>query len=181
MKNHFSPLVLIIVFQFLFVTGFGQNRAPSCWLKYPDNFKGDIIINTVRVASPSPLYTYYCTMQWNAGMQNEEWRMKNAECRLQNGELNIRLNQSAELSAFDFQIIDLSGKILKTGKLKQRFIKRFYQISILILFLSPNYYFLFPNSWAISQNKVQNLPRIIHTMRMMPHTRLADNFYLSSI
>lgn len=27
------------------------------------------IINTVRVASPSPLYTYYCTMQWNAGME----------------------------------------------------------------------------------------------------------------
>ena len=44
-----------------------QNRAPSCWLKYDDSFRGDLLINTVRVVAPSPLYTYYCTMQWNAG------------------------------------------------------------------------------------------------------------------
>lgn len=47
--------------------GFSQNRAPSCWLKYQDNFQGDILINTLRVQSPSPTYTYYCALQWNAG------------------------------------------------------------------------------------------------------------------
>ncbi|MEN8122109.1 MAG: DUF3472 domain-containing protein [Bacteroidota bacterium] len=47
--------------------GFSQNRAPSCWLKYQDNFQGDILINTLRVQSPSPTCTYYCALQWNAG------------------------------------------------------------------------------------------------------------------
>ncbi len=46
---------------------FAQNRAPSCWLTYQANYPGDIIINTLRVAAPSPTYTYYCAMQWNAG------------------------------------------------------------------------------------------------------------------
>ncbi len=49
--------------------GISQNRAPSCWLKYQDSFQGDILINTVRVPAPSPTYTYYCTLQWNAGME----------------------------------------------------------------------------------------------------------------
>ncbi len=49
------------------VNSYSQNRAPSCWLNYQDNYKGDIIINTLRVMSPSPLYTYYCALQWNAG------------------------------------------------------------------------------------------------------------------
>ena len=39
------------------------------WLRYQDNYQGDILINTVRVKSPSPLYTYYCVLQWNAGQE----------------------------------------------------------------------------------------------------------------
>ena len=61
-------LVLFIVFV-LSYSGLSQNRAPSCWLKYKDDFQGDILINTVRVPNPSPTYTYYCTLQWNAGME----------------------------------------------------------------------------------------------------------------
>lgn len=52
-------------------------------------------------------------------MECRNGELEIAECRLQNGELNIRLNQSAELSAFDFRIIGLGGKILKTGKLME--------------------------------------------------------------
>ncbi|CAI8864927.1 DUF3472 domain-containing protein [Chryseobacterium sp. IT-36CA2] len=48
---------------------FSQNRAPSCWLKYHDSFQGDILVNTIRVDIPSPLYTYYCALQWNAGQE----------------------------------------------------------------------------------------------------------------
>lgn len=48
---------------------YSQNRAPSCWLKYQDFFQGDIIINKIKVKSPSPTYTYYCSLQWNAGME----------------------------------------------------------------------------------------------------------------
>jgi len=46
-----------------------QNRAPSCWLNYGDSFAGDIIMNQISVISPSPLYTYYCVLQWNAGQE----------------------------------------------------------------------------------------------------------------
>jgi len=60
---------LLIAFVLLSQLGFSQNRAPSCWLRYQDNFQGDILINTVRVQSPSPTYTYYCNLQWNAGME----------------------------------------------------------------------------------------------------------------
>ncbi len=60
--------ILLIVFG-LGQNAFSQNRAPSCWLKYKDSFQGDIIVNTVRVSAPSPTYTYYCTLQWNAGME----------------------------------------------------------------------------------------------------------------
>lgn len=65
MKHIILLLVAITVSQF----GFSQNRAPSCWLKYQDSFQGDILINTVKVQSPSPTYTYYCNLQWNAGME----------------------------------------------------------------------------------------------------------------
>ena len=61
-------LILIIAFG-LGQNTFSQNRAPSCWLKYKDSFQGDILVNTVRVPAPSPTYTYYCTLQWNAGME----------------------------------------------------------------------------------------------------------------
>ena len=44
-----------------------QNRAPSCWLHYQDNYPGDIVVNTLQVVAPSPTYTYYCALQWNAG------------------------------------------------------------------------------------------------------------------
>ena len=61
--------VFLLVLLTIGTTVNAQNRAPSCWLNYNDNFKGDLIVNTVRVANPSPLYTYYCTMQWNAGQE----------------------------------------------------------------------------------------------------------------
>ena len=44
-----------------------QNRAPSLYLNYQDEGQGDIIINTLRVQSPSPVYTYYCGLLWNSG------------------------------------------------------------------------------------------------------------------
>ena len=59
-----SLIILLFIISF---NGFSQDRAPSLWLKYQDNFQGDILINTIRVQSPSPLYTYYCTLAWNAG------------------------------------------------------------------------------------------------------------------
>ena len=59
----------ILLFLLIPFTILSQNRAPSTWLRYEDNFHGDIIINTARVKSPSPLYTYYCVLQWNAGME----------------------------------------------------------------------------------------------------------------
>lgn len=59
----------ILLFLFIPFTILSQNRAPSTWLKYKDHFHGDIIINSARVKSPSPLYTYYCVLQWNAGME----------------------------------------------------------------------------------------------------------------
>jgi len=49
--------------------GFSQNRAPSCWLNYQDHFQGDILINTLRVYPPSPTYTYYSALTWNAGQE----------------------------------------------------------------------------------------------------------------
>lgn len=61
--------ILILFATTLSQFGFSQNRAPSCWLKYQDNFQGDILINTVKVQSPSPTYTYYCSLQWNAGAE----------------------------------------------------------------------------------------------------------------
>lgn len=52
---------------FLFVASFtfSQNRAPSLYLNYQDNFSGDIIVNTLRVPSTSPMYTYYCSLLWS--------------------------------------------------------------------------------------------------------------------
>ena len=50
------------------MVGYAQNRAPSCWLNYYDNTPGDIIMTDLKIISPSPLYTYYCALQWNAGM-----------------------------------------------------------------------------------------------------------------
>ena len=44
-----------------------QNRAPSLYFNYQDEGQGDIIMNTLRVQSPSPLYTYYCGLLWNSG------------------------------------------------------------------------------------------------------------------
>jgi len=61
--------LVFVLFILWIQSGFSQNRAPSCWLRYQDNFRGDILINTVSVQSPSPTYTYYCTLQWNAGME----------------------------------------------------------------------------------------------------------------
>ena len=60
-------LAAILLVSLICNLSFSQNRAPSCWLNYQDNFQGDIIINTLRVYPPSPTYTYYCALQWNAG------------------------------------------------------------------------------------------------------------------
>jgi hypothetical protein len=68
MKN-MRYLLLLIIAVTLSQIGFSQNRAPSCWLKYQDYFQGDILINTLKVQSPSPTYTYYCALQWNAGAE----------------------------------------------------------------------------------------------------------------
>ena len=58
----------ILLIAFFNVHSIGQNRAPSLYLNYQDNHEGDIIINTLRVADPSPLYTYYCGLLWNPGL-----------------------------------------------------------------------------------------------------------------
>ncbi len=55
----------ILAFQ---INLFSQNRAPSLYLNYQDFEEGDIIINTLRVLDPSPLYTYYCGLLWNSGL-----------------------------------------------------------------------------------------------------------------
>ncbi|XP_071790132.1 uncharacterized protein [Asterias amurensis] len=45
-------------------------RAPSVWLRYEDRFAGDIIHQSVRIPDDgATLATYYCCMQWNAGME----------------------------------------------------------------------------------------------------------------
>ena len=60
-------IVLLMVFISMCKIGYSQNRAPSLYLNYQDEGQGDIIINTLRVESPSPLYTYYCGLLWNSG------------------------------------------------------------------------------------------------------------------
>jgi len=64
-----EKIIIFISILFSGIMGFSQNRAPSCWLKYQDFYQGDIIINTISVQSPSPTYTYYCALQWNAGLE----------------------------------------------------------------------------------------------------------------
>ena len=61
--------IILILCALIFQLGISQNRAPSCWLRYQDYFQGDIIINKIKVVSPSPTYTYYCSLQWNAGAE----------------------------------------------------------------------------------------------------------------
>ena len=64
---HNRTTVLLIIGLLAPLALLAQNRAPSLYLNYQDNEAGDIIINTLRVASPSPLYTYYCGLLWNGG------------------------------------------------------------------------------------------------------------------
>jgi len=64
-----EKVLLVVTFVLLSQLGISQNRAPSCWLRFQDNLQGDILINTIRVQSPSPTYTYYCALQWNAGIE----------------------------------------------------------------------------------------------------------------
>ncbi len=53
--NRFFILIIIILTQFSLVIKLtAQNRAPSVYLDYKDFYDGDIIINSLRVASPSP-------------------------------------------------------------------------------------------------------------------------------
>ncbi len=69
-RKHISMIRNILIIS-LFFSSFlllpAQNRAPSCWLHYQDNYRGDIVVNTLQVVAPSPTYTYYCALQWNAG------------------------------------------------------------------------------------------------------------------
>ncbi|MDO4224297.1 MAG: DUF3472 domain-containing protein [Bergeyella zoohelcum] len=63
MKKLFLGAMLSVV-----QLAFSQNRAPSAYLRYPsETAAGDIMVNKVSVHAPSPLYTYYCNLQWNAG------------------------------------------------------------------------------------------------------------------
>ncbi|MCB9283887.1 MAG: DUF3472 domain-containing protein [Lewinellaceae bacterium] len=64
---NFKPTVFLLALLFVSFSLAAQNRAPSLYLNYQDHEQGDIIINTLRVASPSPLYTYYCGLLWNGG------------------------------------------------------------------------------------------------------------------
>ncbi len=66
MKTILITLIAIIA-PFITHTLYSQDRAPSLYLDYQDEEQGDIIINTLRVQSPSPLYTYYCGLVWNSG------------------------------------------------------------------------------------------------------------------
>jgi hypothetical protein len=68
MKRSFLLALLIFVQLSITVTLPAQNRAPSVYLDYKDFYEGDIIINTMRVASPSPLYTYYNAMCFGGGV-----------------------------------------------------------------------------------------------------------------
>jgi hypothetical protein len=66
MKIIFIPSIIIFTI-FLPHSLFSQNRAPSLYLNYQDEGQADILINTLRVQPPSPLYTYYCGLLWNGG------------------------------------------------------------------------------------------------------------------
>ncbi|MCB9345663.1 MAG: DUF3472 domain-containing protein [Lewinellaceae bacterium] len=65
MKSKSSIILLALLLTASILSA--QNRAPSLYLNYQDDEPGDVIINTLRVASPSPLYTYYCGLLWNGG------------------------------------------------------------------------------------------------------------------
>jgi hypothetical protein len=61
--------VAIFIFQyFMIIVVNAQNRAPSVYLDYNDYDDGNIIINTLRVVEPSPLYTYYNAMCFGGGV-----------------------------------------------------------------------------------------------------------------
>lgn len=63
MKKNTFVLFLSLITPFCF----SQDRAPSCWLDYLNSFPGDLLINTISVDDPSPLYAYYCALSWNEG------------------------------------------------------------------------------------------------------------------
>lgn len=67
MKRFFITIVIVMQYSMVILLS-AQNRAPSVYLDYKDFYEGDIIINTLRVASPSPLYTYYNAMCFGGGV-----------------------------------------------------------------------------------------------------------------
>lgn len=69
MQSEFRKIIIVLLMISNSFSANSQNRAPSLWLRYGDHFKGDILINTMRIQAPSPLYTYYCALQWNAGLE----------------------------------------------------------------------------------------------------------------
>lgn len=79
----------------------------------------DFSINLSELPNGSYRFEFYLTDIFDKKSEIESGDFLVGTTGMQNGEINIRLNQSAELSAFDFQIIGLSGKILKTGKLME--------------------------------------------------------------
>lgn len=68
MKQFFISTIIIITQFSMVIQLSAQNRAPSVYLDYKDYYDGDIIINTLRVASPSPLYTYYNALCFGGGV-----------------------------------------------------------------------------------------------------------------
>jgi len=48
-------IITFLTFITISLNGFSQDRAPSLYLNYQGNFQGDILINTVRVQSPSSI------------------------------------------------------------------------------------------------------------------------------
>jgi hypothetical protein len=65
MKKNIFTIYLTLLASLLAIA---QNSAPSCHLTANDNAQGDIIMKTVR-STITTNTTYYCTMQWNAGME----------------------------------------------------------------------------------------------------------------
>ncbi|MGB1295522.1 MAG: GEVED domain-containing protein, partial [Flavobacteriales bacterium] len=53
---------------FLFTIGdmLSQDRAPSCGMTYDNIGRGDIIMNSFKIPTPSPTYTYYSVLNWNS-------------------------------------------------------------------------------------------------------------------
>jgi hypothetical protein len=68
MKRIYIAIITISIQYITIMQLSSQNRAPSVYLVYNDYCDGDIIMNTLRVTDPSPLYTYYNAMGFGGGV-----------------------------------------------------------------------------------------------------------------